>query len=198
MQLLLVYLLATSQATHHQLRFQEFHHWQTLYDSVRKLSMKRIISFIPALVLAAALISNVRADESVFKPLAEAPKAEGEEFFKVTEGEAKVDGHVIKLFVIKPEYLTASYKNESKKALFPKFTVRTYNRYGYLLGSDKVGESLFGGSPQLEAGDVGGEKITLDIVDIAGVFKHTLLKLPSDFFDVAWVSLADANTKLGE
>lgn len=160
--------------------------------------MKRIISLLPVLVLATALISNAKADESVFKPLAAAPKADGEEFFKVTGGEAKVEGHVIKLFVIKPEYLTASYKNESKKAIFPTFTVRTYNRYGYLLGSDKVGASILGGSPQLEPGDVGGDKITLDIVDIAGVFKHTLIKLPSDFFDVAWVSLADTNTSLLE
>lgn len=158
--------------------------------------MKRIISLIPTLVLAAALISSVRADESMFKPLAEAPKSADEEFFKVTGGEAKVEGHVIKLFVVKPEYLTASYKNDSKKALYPKFTVRTYNRYGYLLGSEKIGDSLFGGSPELGAGDVGGEKITLEIVDIAGLFKHTSLKLPSDFFDVAWVSLAGANTKL--
>ena len=172
--------------------------WQLAYESVRKLPMKRIISLVPALILAATLIASVKADESIFKPLAEAPKSADEEFFKVTGGEAKVDGHVIKLFVIKPDYLTASYKNESKKAIFPKFTVRTYNRYGYLLGSDKVGASILGGSPQLEPGDVGGDKITLDIVDIAGVFKHTLIKLPSDFFDVAWVSLADTNTSLVE
>jgi hypothetical protein len=158
--------------------------------------MRHSITFVSTLILATALTLNARADESVFKTLSEAPKSAEEEFFKVTDGEANVEGHVLKLFVVKPDYLTASYKNDSKKVLFPKYTVKTYNRYGYLLGSDKVGASMFGGSPQLEAGDVGGEKITLDIVDVAGVFKHTLQKLPSDFFEVAWVSLADTNTRL--
>ncbi len=104
----------------------------------------------------------------------------------------------IKLFVVKPEYLTVSYKNDSKESLFPKYTVRIYNRYGYLLGSEKVGVSIIGGSPKLEIGDVGGDKVHLDLVDIASVFRHTTLDLPADFLDVAWVSLADANTKLEE
>lgn len=160
--------------------------------------MKYLIIFVSTLILATALTHTARADESVFKPLSDAPKSAEEEFFKVTDGEAKVEGHVLKLFVIKPDYLTASYKNDSKKTIFPKYTVRTYNRYGYLLGSDKVGASMFGRSQQLEAGDVGGEKITLDIVDVAGVFKHTLQKLPSDFFDITWVSLANTNTTLAE
>lgn len=160
--------------------------------------MKRIIPLVFVLILATALGFNARADESVFKPLTKTPKSAEEEFFKVTDGEVKVEGHVLKLFVVKSDYLTASYKNDGKKAIFPKYTVRTYNRYGYLLGSRKVGVSMFGGSPQLEAGDVGGEKITLEMVDIAGVFKHTLQTLPADFFGVAWVSLGEANTKLAE
>ncbi len=160
--------------------------------------MTRLITYASTLILATALCPNAIANEIVFKPLSSAPKSADEAFFKVTDGEAKIEGHVLKLLVVKPDYLTASYKNDSKKTLFPQYTVRTYNRYGYLLASDKVGASIIGGSPVLEAGDVGGEKITLDVVDIAGVFKHTLQKLPSDFFNVTWVSLADSNTKLAK
>lgn len=159
--------------------------------------MKHLITIILTIV-AGMLTPHARAEDTVFKPLTEAPKSTEEEFFQVNDGECKIEGHVVKLFVVKPEYLTASYKNDSKKALFPKFTVRTYNHYGYLLGSDNVGASMLGGSPQLDTGDVGGEKIIMDLVDVAGVFKHALAKLPSDFFEVAWISLSDTNTRLSE
>lgn len=158
----------------------------------------KIFIYTTTLILALALNPSSWADESDFKPLSETPKSADEEFFKVVNGEAKVEGHVIKLLVVKPEYLTASYKNDSNDSLFPKYTVRIYNRYGYLLGSDKVGVSIIGGSPKLEIGDVGGDKIHLDLVDVASVFKHTKLDLPADFFDVAWVSLAETNTQLAE
>lgn len=158
--------------------------------------MKHLITLAYILTLTAATSIHARADESAFKPLSEAPKSAEEEFFKVTKGEAKVEGHIIKILVIKPDYITASYKNDSKKSIYPKYTVKTYNRYGYLLGGEEVGVSLFGGSSRLEVGDVGGEKIHLDIVNITEIFKHTLLNLPDDFLDVAWVSLADTNTRL--
>jgi|GEM_PF-1771505 hypothetical protein len=151
-----------------------------------------------ALAFALALGPIAWAADPSFRPLTEAPKTPDEEFFKVVNGESKVEGHVIKQLVVKPEYLTASYKNDSKESLFPKYTVRIYNRYGFLLGSGRVGAGFFSGSPKLEMGDVGGEKIHLDLVDIAPVFKHTKLELPEDFFNVAWVSLADTNTKLAE
>jgi hypothetical protein len=159
--------------------------------------MKHII-FATALGLSIALCPQTWAGGSEFKPLPEAPKSGGEEFFKATDGEAKIEGHVVKLFVVKPDYLTASYKNESKKALSPEYTVRTYNRYGYLLSSAKVQVSMFGGSPRLEIGDVGGQKVQLNLVDITSVFRHTKLSLPADFGDVAWVSLAQSNTRLAE
>ena len=136
------------------------------------------------------------AENAPFKPLASAPSSDDELFFKVSDGEAKIDGEVIKLIVVKPKHLSVSYKNDSQKELFPKYTVSTYNRYGYLLGKDTVGTTFFGGSPQLEPGDVGGEKINLDLVDLANIFKYTGLELPDDFYAVAWVSIADSNSRL--
>lgn len=159
--------------------------------------MKLFLSTIASITIL-SLSPNASADDSVFKPLSGMPKSAEEEFFKVADGEAKIEGHVIKLFVIKPQYLTASYKNNSNKSLFPKYTVKIYNRYGYLLGSDKVGVSLFRGSPKLEPGDVGGDKIHIKLVDLKGVFKHTQLELPADFFTTEWVSLSASNTKLAK
>ncbi len=139
---------------------------------------------------------GVKAEDSVFKPIAAPKGAGGEEFFKIENGEARIDAEVIKLIVVKPEYLTASYKNDSAEGLFPKCTVKTYNRYGYLLGSDEVGPSMFGGSSKLEAGDVGGEKIRVDLIDLKEVFLHTELELPEDFFEAAWLSLSASNSRL--
>ncbi|MBT8044484.1 MAG: hypothetical protein KJO79_05985 [Verrucomicrobiae bacterium] len=147
-------------------------------------------------MIAMALSPAAAAENVLFKPLSGAPKSAEEEFFKVTDGEAKITGHVIKQFVIKPEYLTVTYKNDGKKSLFPKYTVKVFNRYGYLLASDKVGVSIIGGSPKLEPGDVGGDKIRLELIDLQGVFAHTQLKLPDDFFTAAWLSISANNTKL--
>ena len=82
--------------------------------------------------------------------------------------------------VVKPEHITVSHRNESNEELFPEYTVRVYNRYGFLLGSDQVGTGLFGGSPKLEPGDIGGEKLNLDLVDIKDVVRHARLELPDD------------------
>lgn len=152
-----------------------------------------------SLITASALLlpaSRASAEEFPFKPLAEAPACADETFFKVADGEAKVDGEVIQLFVVKPEHLTVSYRNGTGKALFPKYVVKLYNRYGILIGSESVNVSLFGGSTKLEPGDVGGEKIRTDLVDLELIFRHTGCDLPVDFDEAAWLSLSDSNTRV--
>lgn len=152
-----------------------------------------------AIVFAVALITfpSAWAGDSVFQALERAPESEGEEFFAVKDGEAVISGEVIKLVVVKPEHLTASYKNDGEEKVLPKYTVRIYTRYGFLLGSKKVGASLFGGSTTLEPGDVGGEKINLELIDLVAIFQHTRLELPDDFLKAAWVSFSDSNTLMG-
>ena len=159
--------------------------------------MKSLRSAI-ALAIAFAFFQTAWAADSVFQALEQAPEAEGEEFFQVKDGEAAVNGEVIKLIVVKPKHLTASYKNNGEEDVYPEYTVRIYNRYGYLLGSKKVGLSLFGGSSSLEPGDVGGEKVRLDLVGITAIFKFTKLELPDDFLTAAWVSFSESNTLLGD
>ena len=151
-----------------------------------------------ACILAFVCNQGALAESSVFQPLSDTPQSDEEEFFKVVNGEAKIDGQVIKLIVVKPEHLTASYKNDSNKDVFPKYVMKIFNQYGYLLGSHTVGGSFFGGSSKLEPGDVGGEKIRIDLVDLKGVFQQTRLDLPKGFFKASWLSLSKSNTQLGE
>lgn len=154
------------------------------------------ITLIITFSLALFASGRIRAEDSIFAPLVNFPDSKEEQFFKVVKGEVQVEGEVVKLIVVKSEHLTVSYKNDSPKDLYPRYTVKIYNQYGYLLGSEIVGASLFGGGSRLEPGDVGGEKIHLDLIDIKGILKHTNLKLPDDFLNAGWLSLSKSNTKL--
>jgi len=161
------------------------------------MKMKNTILSITS-ILTLALSQIASAQDSPFPVLETAPVSETEQFFSVENGEAKIEAQVIKLMVVKAEHITVSYKNDSGEEVLPEYEVRVYNRYGILLGSDEVRSSFFGGNTRLEPGDVGGEKLNLDLVDIDGVFSHAQVKLPDDFSVAAWVSLSGSNTKLRE
>ena len=88
-----------------------------------------------------------------------------------------------------------SYKNIGKTSLSPNYIVSIYNRYGYLLGDGSVRDDPFD-SQGLEIGDVGSDKIRLNLIDLPPIFKHVIRELPADFLDVAWISLAETNTKI--
>ena len=74
----------------------------------------------------------------VMTPLAAPPKSDVEVFFEVSKGEARIGGEVIREFAISKNRVTVAYKNTTDEKLSPKYTVRIYNRYGVLLGSDEV------------------------------------------------------------
>lgn len=155
--------------------------------------------FLTSLITSATLAWSAPlalAEEFPLTPLVEAPTSKNETFFKVEKGEANIGGEVIQLFVVKPEHLTVSYRNGTEKGLFPEYVVRIYNRYGVLLAGEEVSVSLFGGRTKLEPGDVGGEKIRLDLIDLEEILQHTKWDLPEDFDTAAWLSLSDSNSKL--
>lgn len=152
------------------------------------------LSLMFALAACAVLPISSSAGESTWlKPLEKAPSAKGEKFYLVADGEAKVEGAVIQVIVVKPEHLSVSYKNKTDEALFPRYKVKVYNRYGCLIGSGSVGVSIFGGSSQLEPGDVGGEKISLTLVETDAVFEHAALERPKDYSEAAWVAVSENN-----
>ena len=159
------------------------------------MNLRILTTLIPSAALMLT-IPQALAEEFPFKPLTEAPTSSEETFFKVENGEAQIGGEVIQLFVVKPEHLTVSYRNSTSKALFPKYEVKLYNRYGILIGSESVNVSLFGGSTKLDPGDVGGEKIRTNLVDLELIFQHAGIELPEDFTEAAWISLSDSNTRL--
>jgi hypothetical protein len=130
-------------------------------------------------------------------PLADPPVSDTEAFFSVTKDGAQVNGEVIREFAISGDRVTVAYKNATDEALSPKYTIKIYNRYGIMIGSDEVSAGLLGGSPRLEPGDVGGDKLHVEWVDLDSIFKHSSAgTLPEDFKRAKWLSISASNSKV--
>lgn len=138
------------------------------------------------------------AEEKIaLQPLADPPVSDTEAFFPVTKDGVQVNGEVIREFAISGDRVTVAYKNATEDALSPKYTIKIYNRYGIMIGSDEVSVGLLGGSPRLEPGDVGGEKLHIEWVELDSIFKHsTAGALPEDFRSAKWLSISASNSKV--
>ena len=66
-----------------------------------------LITIATSLLFASSL--HTRAENTPFKSLPDTPMSDSEEFFQVVKAEAAVEGHIIKLLVVKTDYLTVSY-----------------------------------------------------------------------------------------
>jgi len=141
----------------------------------------------------------VAAAELALAPRESPPSSEEEVFFEVVEGAVRVEGEVIREFAIRGERVTVAYKNTSREAVSPKYVLRVYNRYGIMLGFEEVSVGLLGGSPRLEPGDVGGDRIDVEWLDLEALLRHTTIReLPADFEQAKWISLAESNSEVGE
>jgi hypothetical protein len=155
-------------------------------------------SAVTIVSLLLGLFAVAQAEPVLPPALTAAPQSESETFFPIEDRKARVDGQVIRVFVVKAEHLTVSYENRTNASIFPEYTVRLYNRYGFLIAEKEVDVSIFGGSPKLEAGDVGGDRIPFNPIPLAAIFRHSQVDLPADFGQAAWLSLADSNSELEE
>ena len=162
------------------------------------LPMKTMKHTTYALLLLFTGLSGAHAETDLaITPRAAPPKSNTEVFFEVSKGEALINGEVIREFAIGKNRVTVAYKNTTEKRLSPKYTIRIYNRYGLLLGSDDVSSGLLGGSPHLEPGDIGGDQLHVEWTDLNAIFNHSSMgDLPDDFQHARWLSIADSNSKV--
>lgn len=152
---------------------------------------------LPLLLLLIVPFSGSAQDRLVIQPLSGAPDSDAEIFFAVTEEGVQVGGDVIQEFAISGDRVTVGYKNRTEKSIFPEYRIRIYNRYGILIGHDQVESGLFGGSPKLEPGDVGGDRLHFEWVDLGEIFKHAAVgDLPDDFGMPRWLSISDSNSEV--
>lgn len=147
-------------------------------------------------VLAVTLgTSLTMADEAIvsLKPLTALMLAEGETAFPVKDGEATVNGNLIKRFSLGEKVVTASYQNKSELKKRPRYTVELYNAYGLLLGEDTTGTSTFsfGGPGFIDPGDVGSEELHVTWYPMDRILSKSSVPMPDDWQAVKWVVLKD-------
>ena len=153
--------------------------------------------FYYILLTAACSLMVYAEGELTLTPLPGFPESKTEVFFSVKKGETQVNGEVIREFAISKDRVTVAYKNTTAKTLSPKYTIRIYNRYGIMIGSGEVSTGLFGSTPRLEPGDIGGDKLLVEWLESDSIFKHsTISQLPKDFDQATWISIADSNSKV--
>jgi hypothetical protein len=151
--------------------------------------MKKVI------LLNLALISSLYATQPIIIEREMTVRAaKGEQVFPVKDDSVRFNDSVIREMAI-GEDVTVAYKNTSKEKLSPKFTLKIYNKYGFLLTQKKVGVSAFGGV-HLKPGELGAAKIYLDWIDYKEAFRHSNFTLRGDFSKAAWVSISKANFKI--
>lgn len=115
----------------------------------------------------------------------------GEALYEVKDWEAILKDSVITNIVI-AKNVTVAFRNKTNKALTPKYKIKFYNAYGFLLGTDQVFSRL----TYMEPKDLGSVKLHFDWYPIEKILRHTTVDLPSDFKTVKWIIISESNTQL--
>ena len=91
------------------------------------------------------------------------------------------------------------YKNKTKVEVVPDFLVRLYNPFGVCMGGVHVsGDNMYTPAP-VAPGNKGVSQHRFGIFQMEAYIRHGLKdKLPADFANLAWVSIARSNTVLVE
>lgn len=123
---------------------------------------------------------------------------EGEYLYECVDGEVTVKDNLIRLMYI-GKNVSVSYRNMTDKVMKPKYAVRFYNKYGLLMGKDKVGNTIrvLGSNTRMEPKEVSSEKLHIVWYPLADILQNTDLpyKSAEDLADVKWVVISDTNTK---
>ena len=148
-----------------------------------------------AWLIGLGIVSSAIGMEEV-KPIDKLPLDEGEISFVIEDGEATVNEELIKRISVGRDKVTASYRNKGKAAKRPRYTIRLYNQYGFLLGEDTVGNSIsfFGGVGNIEPDDVATEDLTIEWLPLDRIMEKSKVRLPDDWQSVKWVVISESNT----
>lgn len=139
----------------------------------------------------------LQADESITLTEQTPEAAEGAYLYEIVDGEVLVNDKLITLFALSKDGLSASYRNKTDKKTKPKYTIHVYNRYGLLIGTKTLGDSMgmFGGSTLMEPGEVSAEKIHMDEFPLPEILKQSQIHSPEDIMAMKWIVLSDTNSK---
>jgi hypothetical protein len=123
-------------------------------------------------------------------PLESLPLVEGEKAYRVIDSSAVIRDDLIERLTIGGDYIAFMYRNPFDKAVSAKFTIRLYNRYGFLTCEKDVKGIALGNK-----GDVAAERIHVRPVPMGRIIEKTGITEPVDWKDVHWVVISGTNTR---
>ena len=167
--------------------------------------MKPASGILCLAVLFAATCTAVAEDGVVLKRLVKAPESIEETFYRFEKNEAEINGLVIQKISLNYEagkgggHLKIHYKNKTKVEVVPDFLVRLYNPFGVCMGGVHVSGDNMNTPAPVAPGNKGVSQHRFGIFQMEAYIRHGLKdKLPADFANLAWVSIARSNTVLVE
>lgn len=154
------------------------------------MNLTKTITCISLLFIGIVLAANKNDTRTIMKGLDSLPLDRGEQSFLVEDGEVAINGNLIKRVAIGRDKITISYRNKGQKAKQPQYTIRLYNRYGFLLAEKTFPKMLFGGV-YVKPGDVATEDWRVRWMPLDRIIKKTGNVLPKDWRTAAWVVISD-------
>lgn len=127
------------------------------------------------------------------------PLAPDETVYEVKDGEATVNGVLIKRFSVGGKKVTASYQNKSVNTMRPCYSIELYNARGILLGEDTTSYTpgLFLGGPGcIDPGEVGSEERCVTWYPVDRILSKSAMPLPTDWKTVKWILLKDNDPRI--
>ena len=149
-----------------------------------------------AAILIMCSISSLYGEVKVKLTPTKVEAAKGEILYLVEDDEVVVKDSIITNIIITKK-VTVAYRNKTTKSLTPKYKIRFYNAYGFLLGEDKVGNAiLFGSSTYMEPKEISSEKLYFDWYPLDNILQHSNIEIPNDFKKIKWIIISESNTQL--
>ncbi len=148
--------------------------------------MKAITTFI----MAICTISLGTAFAEPLVPRESLPLTEGERAYRVIDNEAVIGDDLIERLTIGGNYIAFMYRNSYDKAVSARFTIRLYNRYGFLMCEKDVNGLALGNK-----GDVGADRQFIKPVPMSRLIEKTGINEPAGWGDIHWVVISDTNTR---
>ena len=151
--------------------------------------MKPLITALMCLAIPAAWTADAKLK---IEPVKTIITKGNERLYRIKDGTASINDLVIIEFSVRDD-VSVAYKNKTGDDIGPKYTVRIYNRYGFLLTEEEEEPSAFGGS-YLDPGELGGDTLHVDWIPLTKIFSQTRYQLPADFDKPWWLMPANNNT----
>ena len=166
--------------------------------------MKKFLTFIFGLVLIAVIaLITLNVTEKV-KSTAGTAKSftmqerqtlslpEGNFVYQVKDGEATIKGELLDRVLI-GKNVTVTYRNKTNESLRPSYTIKFYNKYGLLIGKEKVGSSSLADN-LIGPEEVSSESIHFERYNITEILEQTDVRVNEDFNNIHWIVISDSNS----